>query len=76
LSTLFECQQELVGGASVLPLKRKRILAVVLATALNPFLETAWVQPSFTHSSIQFYQPLNGEHQTVFGYASSTYHFT
>lgn len=61
LSTLFERQQELVGGASVLPLKGKRILAVVLATALNPFLETAWVQPSFTHSSIQFYQPLNGE---------------
>jgi len=61
LSTLFERQQGLVGGASVLPLKGKRILAVVLATALLPFLETPWVQPSFTHSSIQFFQPLDGE---------------
>jgi hypothetical protein len=61
LSTLFERQQEIVGGASVLPLKGKRVLAVVIATALLPFLETPWVQPSFTHSSIQFFQPLNGE---------------
>jgi hypothetical protein len=61
LSTLFNRQQELVGGASVLPLKGKRILAVVLATALLPFLETPWVQPSFSHSSIQFFQPLDGE---------------
>ncbi|KAK4553673.1 hypothetical protein LTR86_009171 [Recurvomyces mirabilis] len=61
LSTLFERQSSLVGGASVLPLKGKRILAVVLSTALLPFLETPWVQPSFTHSSIQFFQPLDGE---------------
>jgi hypothetical protein len=61
LSALFDRQQELRGGASVLPLKGKRILAVVLATALLPFLETPWVQPSFNHSSIQFFQPLDGE---------------
>lgn len=62
LSALFKRQQELRGGSSVLPLKGKRILAVILATALLPFLETPWVQPSFNHSKIQFFQPLrNGE---------------
>ena len=61
LTNLFERQEGLVGGASVLPLKGKRVLAVVIATALLPFLETPWVQPSFTHSSIQFFQPLDGE---------------
>ncbi|KAI1178589.1 hypothetical protein F4777DRAFT_77819 [Nemania sp. FL0916] len=58
LSALFKRQQELRGGSSVLPLKGKRILAVILATALLPFLETPWVQPSFNHSKIQFFQPL------------------
>jgi hypothetical protein len=58
LSALFERQQELTGGVSVLPLLGKRILAVVLATALLPFLETPWVQPTFNHSNIQFFQPL------------------
>lgn len=58
LSALFKRQQELRGGSSVLPLKGKRILAVILATALLPFLETSWVQPSFNHSKIQFFQPL------------------
>lgn len=58
LTALFERQQELRGGSSVLPLKGKRILAVILATALLPFLETPWVQPSFNHSKIQFFQPL------------------
>ncbi|OBT76497.1 hypothetical protein VF21_03946 [Pseudogymnoascus sp. 05NY08] len=59
LSALFRRQQELRGGSSVLPLKGKRILAVILATALLPFLETPWVQPSFNHSKIQFFQPLH-----------------
>lgn len=58
LSALFNRQQELRGSQSVLPLKGKRILAVTLATALLPFLETPWVQPSFNHSKIQFFQPL------------------
>lgn len=58
LTALFERQGELSGGSSVLPLKGKRILAVTLARALLPFLETPWVQPSFNHSKIQFYQPL------------------
>ena len=58
LSAFFERQQELHGGSSVLPLKGKRILAVILATALLPFLETPWVQPSFNHSKIHFFQPL------------------
>jgi hypothetical protein len=58
LSALFKRQQELRGGLSVLPLKGRRILAVILATALLPFLETPWVQPSFNHSKIQFFQPL------------------
>lgn len=58
LSALFKRQQELRGGLSVLPLKGKRILAVILATALLPFLETPWVQPSFNHSKIHFFQPL------------------
>ncbi|OKL59123.1 hypothetical protein UA08_05965 [Talaromyces atroroseus] len=58
LSALFQRQQELHGGSSVLPLKGKRILAVILATALLPFLETPWVQPSFNHSRIHFFQPL------------------
>ncbi|KAJ4302953.1 hypothetical protein N0V90_001844 [Kalmusia sp. IMI 367209] len=58
LSALFRRQQELHGGLSALSLKGKRILAVTLATALLPFLETPWVQPSFNHSNIQFFQPL------------------
>ncbi|KAK2689589.1 hypothetical protein QWA68_011989 [Fusarium oxysporum] len=58
LSALFKRQQELTGGTSVLPHMGKRILAVVLATALLPFLETPWVQPTFNHSNIQFFQPL------------------
>lgn len=60
LSALFERQQDLRGGSSVLPLKGKRILAVILAKALLPFLETPWVQPSFDHSNIQFFHPLQG----------------
>ncbi|KAF4333670.1 intracellular serine protease [Fusarium beomiforme] len=58
LSALFKRQQELTGGTSVLPHMGKRILAVVLATALLPFLETPWLQPTFNHSNIQFFQPL------------------
>lgn len=61
LSALFKRQQELRGGSSALPLKGKRILAVTLATALLPFLETPWLQPSFNHSKIQFFQPLQDE---------------
>ena len=60
LSALFTRQQELYGGSSALPLKGKRVLAFTLATALLPFLETPWVQPSFNHSKIQFFQPLRG----------------
>ncbi len=62
LSAFFQRQQELSGGLSVLPLKGKRILALTLATALLPFLETPWVQPSFSHSNIQFFQPLQDGH--------------
>ena len=58
LSALFKRQQQLTGRSSALPLKGKRILAVTLATALLPFLETSWVKPSFDHSKIQFFQPL------------------
>lgn len=58
LSALFNRQQELRGSSSALPLKGKRILAVTLATALLPFLETPWLQPSFDHSKIRFFQPL------------------
>ncbi|KAH8883152.1 subtilisin-like protein [Thozetella sp. PMI_491] len=58
LSALFDRQQELKGGASVLPLKGRRVLAVTLASALLPFLETSWLQPSFNHSKIQFFEPL------------------
>jgi hypothetical protein len=61
LSALFKRQQELRGGLSVLPLKGKRILAAILAKALLPFLETPWVQPSFNHSKIHFFQPLQEE---------------
>ncbi|PTB62072.1 subtilisin-like protein [Trichoderma citrinoviride] len=58
LSALFKRQQELRGSSSALPLKGKRILAVILATALLPFLETPWLQPSFNHSNILFVEPL------------------
>lgn len=60
LSAIFKHQQGLRGSLSVLPLKGKRILAVTLATALLPFLETPWLQPSFNHSKIQFFEPLQG----------------
>ena len=58
LADIFQRQQELHGGLFVLPHKGKRILAVTLATALLPFLETPWVQPSFNHSNIHFIQPI------------------
>ncbi|OAG42072.1 hypothetical protein AYO21_03807 [Fonsecaea monophora] len=57
LSALFSRQQELLRGESVLPLKGKRVLAVTLASALLPFLETPWLQFSFNHSMIQFFEP-------------------
>ncbi|KAM5490415.1 hypothetical protein MaudMau93_002613 [Microsporum audouinii] len=57
LSALFNRQQELLRGESVLPLKGKRVLAVTLASALLPFLETPWLQFSFNHSKIQFFEP-------------------
>lgn len=60
LAALFKRQQELRGSSSALPLKGKRILAATLATALLPFLETPWLQPSFNHSKIQFFEPLQG----------------
>ncbi|PCG98246.1 Peptidase S8/S53, subtilisin/kexin/sedolisin [Penicillium occitanis (nom. inval.)] len=58
LAALFKRQQELRGGSSALSLKGKRVLAVTLASALLPFLETPWLQPSFNHSKILFFQPL------------------
>ncbi|EGP87251.1 uncharacterized protein MYCGRDRAFT_93376 [Zymoseptoria tritici IPO323] len=57
LSAFFDRQQELLRGESVLPLKGKRILALTLASALLPFLETPWLQFSFNHSMIQFFEP-------------------
>lgn len=57
LTALFNRQQELLRGESVLPLKGKRVLAVTLASALLPFLETPWLQFSFNHSKIQFFEP-------------------
>lgn len=57
MSALFSRQQELLRGESVLPLKGKRVLAVTLASALLPFLETPWLQFSFDHSKIQFFEP-------------------
>ncbi|KAG9253124.1 uncharacterized protein F5Z01DRAFT_689257 [Emericellopsis atlantica] len=57
LSALFSRQQELLRGESVLPLKGKRILAVTLASALLPFLETPWLEFSFNHFMIQFFEP-------------------
>ncbi|KAI9146880.1 Vegetative incompatibility protein [Paramyrothecium foliicola] len=59
LSALFNHQQELPDSASVLPLKGKRVLAVILASALQPFLETSWLLPSFSYSNIQFLEPLS-----------------
>ncbi|KAL2205461.1 hypothetical protein CC79DRAFT_1276231 [Sarocladium strictum] len=62
LSALFQHQQELPGGKSVLPFKGKAVLATTLASALLPFLETPWLQFSFNHSKIQFFEPRqNGE---------------
>ena len=58
LADIFHRQQQLHGGFFVLPHKGKRILAVTLATALLPFLETPWVQPSFNHSNIHFIRPI------------------
>ncbi|KAL7954357.1 hypothetical protein V8C34DRAFT_317377 [Trichoderma compactum] len=61
LSALFKRQQELRGKSTSspsLPFKGKRILAVTLAAALLPFLETPWIQPSFNHSNILFFDPL------------------
>jgi hypothetical protein len=58
LAALFKRQQELRGSSSALSLKGKRVLAVTLASALLPLLETPWLQPSFNHSKILFFQPL------------------
>jgi hypothetical protein len=57
LSALFDRQQELPRGKSVLSYKGKRVLAFILASALLPFLETSWLQPSFNSSKIQFFEP-------------------
>ncbi|KAL4964647.1 S8/S53 family peptidase [Aspergillus stella-maris] len=57
LSALFNRQQELLRGVSVLPLKGKRVIAVTLASALLPFLETPWLQFSFNYSKIHFFEP-------------------
>ncbi|EXJ93073.1 hypothetical protein A1O3_01629 [Capronia epimyces CBS 606.96] len=57
LSALFNRQQELLGGAPILSRKGKEVLAVTLASALLPFLETPWLQFSFNHSMIQFFEP-------------------
>jgi len=54
LSDLFDHQQNLTQNQSVLSVKGKRVLAVVLASALLPFLETPWLQLSFTSSMIHF----------------------
>lgn len=61
LAALFKRQQELRGSSSALSLKGKRVLAITLASALLPFLETPWLQPSFNHSKILFFQPLEDE---------------
>ncbi|RBR08918.1 uncharacterized protein FIESC28_10098 [Fusarium coffeatum] len=58
LLALFNRQKELLRGESVLPLKGKRILALTLASALLQFLETPWLQFSFDHSKIQFFEPM------------------
>jgi hypothetical protein len=57
LSALFRRQQELRRGTFVLPDKGRRVLAVTLASALLPFLETPWLQFSFSHSMIHFVVP-------------------
>jgi hypothetical protein len=57
LSDLFDHQQNLTQNQSVLSQKGKRVLAVVLASALLPFLETPWLQLSFNSSMIQFVEP-------------------
>lgn len=57
LSALFRRQQELRRGTFVLPDKGRRVLAVTLASALLPFLETPWLQFSFSHSMIHFAVP-------------------
>ncbi|KAI0017820.1 intracellular serine protease [Xylariomycetidae sp. FL0641] len=61
LSALFKRQQEILGGEPVLSLKGKRVLAVTLASALLPFLETPWLQFPFNHSKIRFFEPRHGE---------------
>jgi hypothetical protein len=57
LSAVFQRQQELPGGKPVLPFKGRAVLAATLASALLPFLETPWLQFSFNHSKIQFFEP-------------------
>ncbi|KAL7936385.1 hypothetical protein V8C35DRAFT_320762 [Trichoderma chlorosporum] len=61
LSALFQVQQKLHGNSSVMTTKGKLVLALTLATALFPFLETPWLQPSFDHSNILFVEPRPGE---------------
>ena len=58
---MFQYQQELSGGRSVLPFKGRAVLAATLASALLPFLETPWLKSSFNHSKIQFFEPRQGE---------------
>lgn len=58
LSVLFKLQEGLGGHAAILTSMGKRVLAVTLATALLPFLETPWIQPSFNHSNILLFKPL------------------
>lgn len=56
LSVLFNCQQELLYSKSVLLFKGKRVLAIILALALLPFLEILQLQFSFNYLIIQFFK--------------------
>jgi hypothetical protein len=57
LSALFDQQQRLSTSRSVLSVKGRLVLAVALASALLPFLETPWLQLSLDSSMIQFFEP-------------------
>lgn len=57
LSALFNHQQDLSGRQSILKTKGRRILAVVLASALLPLLGTPWLQSTLDCSKIRFFEP-------------------
>jgi hypothetical protein len=58
LKALFDYQKSSGDRRCVIPLRGRRILAVILANALLPFFNTPWLDREWDHTQIHFFQPM------------------